>query len=239
MTPAGRSALLVAAAAATCFAASAATQGDPLFLVETAGAVVVVIWLGIAAVLIVRSAALARELTGAAVRRSLAGVECRVIPDRRPHAFVAGVWRPSVFVSTGALDVLTAEELRAVVLHEAHHARTFAPVRAAFVTAWQGAARHVPWLGALLATRLAAIEIDADRYALAHGVGRRHLAWALLKLETSAGGTGFGGGSDRRLRMLLDRVASPPEAAPVEWLPLLVVVGLAVGCRLAGTAVGV
>ena len=239
MTPAGRSALLVATAAAVCFAASAATQGDPLFLVETVGVVAVVVWMATVTVLIGRSAALARELTGTAVRRSIEGVECHLIPGSRPRAFVAGVRRPSVYVTTGALEVLTPNELRAVVLHEAHHARTLAPVRAALVDAWRGAGRCVPWLGGMLAARLAAIEIDADRFALSGGVARRHLASALVKLDASPRSVGFNGGGDGRLRALLDETIVPTATAPVEWLPLLVVGALAVGCRLAGTAGGV
>lgn len=239
MTSAGRSALLVAGAAVSCFVASTAADGDPLFLVETLGAVGVAIWILVATVLVGRSAALARELTGAAVTRSISGVECRIVPGGRPRAFVAGVGRPSVFVTTGALEALTPDELRAVVLHEAHHARTLAPVRAALVDAWRGAGHCVPWLGAMLAARLAAIEIDADRFALFGGVERRHLASALVKLETWAGSVGFTGGGDGRLRALLGEATLPTRTAPVEWLPLLVVVALAVGCRLAGTAAGV
>lgn len=239
MTPAGRSALLVAAAAAVCFAASAATHGDPLFLVESVGVVAVVGWMVTVTVLVGRSAVLARELTGAAVRWSFAGVECRLIRGSRPRAFVAGALRPSVFLTTSALELLTPDELRAVVLHEAHHARTLAPVRAALVDAWHGVGRRVPRLGATLAARSAAIEIDADRFALSGGVARRHLASALVKLEPSPGAVGFNGGGDVRLEALLDEAAVPAPTAPVEWLPLLVVVGLGVGCRLAGTAVGV
>jgi hypothetical protein len=239
VTPVWRSALLVAASAAVCLAVSAATHGDPLFVVEIAGAVVVGAWAVTALVLIWRSAALARNLTGAAVQGSFAGVECRLIPGSQPRAFVAGVLRPSVFVTSGALNVLTPEELRAVVLHEAHHARTLAPVRAALVDAWRGAERPVPWLGPTLAARLAAIEIDADRFALSGGATRRRLASALVKLEAFPGSVGFNGGGDGRLRALLDEAAIPAPTAPVEWLPLLVVVALAVGCRLAGTAVGV
>lgn len=239
MTPVRRSALLVAASAAVCFAASAATQGDPLFLVESAGVVVVAAWAVVALVLTGRSAALARELGRTAARRSVAGVECRLVPGSRPRAFVAGVLRPSVFVTTGALEVLTPDELRAVVLHESHHARTLAPARAALVDAWRGVGRRVPRLGATLAGRLAAIEIDADQFALSGGVTRRHLASALVKLEASPGSVGFNGGGDRRLRALLDETAVPASTTPVEWLPLLVVIALGVGCRLAGTAVGV
>ena len=196
-------------------------------------------WAVVALVQIGRPAALARELTGAAVRRSIAGVECRVVPGGRPRAFVAGVGRPAAFITTGAADVLTPDELRAVVLDEAHHARTFAPVRPALVNAWRGAGQRVPTVGEQLAARLTAIEIDADRFALAAGTTRRHLASALVKFEASPGSVGFNGGGDSRLHALLDEAAAPPRTAPLEWLPLLVLVALAVGCRLAGTAIGV
>ncbi|HWP63906.1 MAG TPA: M48 family metalloprotease [Candidatus Binatia bacterium] len=239
MTPAGRSALLIVAAAVACFAASAVTKGDPLFLVEAVGVVLVTAWALVAVMQIGRSAALARELREAGVRWSIAGVECCIVPGGRPRAFVAGAWRPAVFVTTGALDVLTPDELRAVVLHEAHHARSFAPVRAALVEAWRGAGQRAPWLGDLLAARLTALEVEADRFALSAGTTRRHLASALVRLEGQPGGVGFNGGGDNRLRALLDDAASPPRTAPVEWLPLLVLLALAVGCRLAGTAVGV
>lgn len=239
MTPARRSALLVVASAVACFAASAVTSGDPLFLLEGAAAIIVAGWAVFALVLIGRSAVLARKLAGGSVPRRISGVGCRIVQDSQPHAFVAGVLVPSVFLTTGALEVLTPDEVHAVVLHEAHHARTLAPVRAALVDAWGGAGRRVPRFGGMLAARLAAIEIDADRFALAGGVTRRHLASALVKLDPSPGGAGFDGGGDGRLRVLIDEEARPAPIAPVEWLPLLVVVALAAGCRLAGTAVGV
>ena len=64
MTPARRSALLVVASAVACFAASAVTRGDPLFLLEGAAAIIVAGCAAFALVLIGRSAVLARKLAG-------------------------------------------------------------------------------------------------------------------------------------------------------------------------------
>jgi hypothetical protein len=97
----------------------------------------------------------------------------------------------------------------------------------------------VPRARGLLSGRLAAIEIEADRFALAGGASRRHLASALLKLDPAPFAVGFAGGGDERLRSLLDDEARPGHAIPVEWMAGLVVIGLAAGCRLAGTTLGV
>ncbi len=44
-------------------------------------------------------------------------------------AFTAGIFRPTVHISTGLMEGLTPEELRAVVLHEIHHAVNRDPLR--------------------------------------------------------------------------------------------------------------
>jgi hypothetical protein len=54
-----------------------------------------------------------------------------VIDDRSPQAFCAGYLRPRVFVSTGALEALSARELSAVLAHEDHHAAIRDPLRLA------------------------------------------------------------------------------------------------------------
>ena len=52
-----------------------------------------------------------------------------VIPGAQPLAFCAGLLRPRVYVSTGALERLGEAELAAVVAHEAHHAARRDPLR--------------------------------------------------------------------------------------------------------------
>jgi hypothetical protein len=149
------------------------------------------------------------------------------------------VLRPSIYLTSAAFDMLTPGERVAVVLHEVHHASTLAPVRAALVQAWDYAGWAFARLDAALAARLAGIEIEADRFALLAGASRRDLASALVRLDPEAMALGFTGGGDQRVRALLTDTGQDGSVEPVEWLPLLVLVALLVGCRLAGTAAGV
>jgi hypothetical protein len=57
------------------------------------------------------------------------GHRVTVINDRRPQAFCAGLLRPSIYISEGALGSLSAVELRAVIAHEAHHRARRDPLR--------------------------------------------------------------------------------------------------------------
>jgi len=215
------------------------TKGDPLFAIEVAGVLLVSTWVVIALGLVTRTAALARALDREAQDVEIAGFMCRIVPGSVPGAFVAGVLRPSIYLTSAAFDLLSPGERTAVVLHEVHHASTLAPVRAAFVQSWRRGAWGMPRLHAALAARLAEIEIEADRFALVAGASRRDLASALVKLDHEAMGLGFTGGGDQRVRALLADSDPVRSVEPVEWLPLLVLVALLVGCRLAGTAAGV
>jgi len=49
--------------------------------------------------------------------------DVRLIASERVFCFVAGVWRPAVFVSTAARDALDAEEWAAMLAHEQSHVR--------------------------------------------------------------------------------------------------------------------
>ncbi|MEZ0291633.1 MAG: M56 family metallopeptidase, partial [Solirubrobacteraceae bacterium] len=62
-------------------------------------------------------------------QRELAGHPVSVVRDSRPLAFCTGLLRPQLFVSSGAVAALGEGELRAVVEHEAHHARRRDPLR--------------------------------------------------------------------------------------------------------------
>jgi Zn-dependent protease with chaperone function len=54
-----------------------------------------------------------------------------IIADDRPLAFCAGLLRPRVYVSTGAVALLDEPALPAVLVHERHHARRRDPLRLA------------------------------------------------------------------------------------------------------------
>lgn len=221
--------------ASACFLISFASRTDPLFAIEAAGALVVCIWGATAIALALGSTALARGSSARSRADDIAGVPCRVIQDRSRQAFAAGSVRPTVYVTTGAIDVLTDGELRAVLLHEVHHARTRAPLRAAFVEAWCHIVRLAPPVRRRLVGRLATLETAADRYALEAGATRRQLASALVKLDSSPG-VSFGGRADARVSALVGGSCPESSRAPLEWIPLLLILALAAGCRLAGTA---
>jgi beta-lactamase regulating signal transducer with metallopeptidase domain len=230
--------LLMLGAGSGCFLLSSASQADPLFAVEAAGALVLCVWGATAVALALGSTALARASSARSRADDIAGVPCQVIQDRSRQAFAAGSLRPTVYVTTGAIDVLTDDELRAVLLHESHHARTRAPLRAAFVDAWLRIVRLAPPIRRRLVSRLATLETTADRFALEAGATRRQLASALVKLDSSPG-VSFAGHADARVAALVGGSIPESAGAPLEWVPLLLILALAAGCRLAGTAMPV
>ena len=81
---------------------------------------------------------------------------------RPPKAFCAGLLRPRVHVSEGALRLLDAPELLAVVTHEAHHVRRRDPLRVVMV---RSLVRSLPWapgLGRLAERHATVAELAAD-----------------------------------------------------------------------------
>jgi hypothetical protein len=123
----------------------------------------------------------------------MAGQRLSVIEDEHPQAFCLGYLRPEIFVSTGALEKLSCEELRAVVAHEAHHAGRRDPLR---LMAGRAVADALFFLRPLrrMVTRYAELaELAADEAAV-RDAGTRPLASALLSFgehRTPAGVTGI------------------------------------------------
>lgn len=126
---------------------------------------------------------------------------------------VAGLRRPRVIVSAGALTTLDDEELAASLDHEYGHIARHHRFLFVFAELCRGLARFLP--GTRRATRELAfhLERDADQWALA----RRHdpcaLASAICKAATVRPGQGAawaslgGSGVTERLRQLLDGTA--------------------------------
>ncbi len=91
---------------------------------------------GLAAALAI--AAVLRELRAATrLRRRLARLDAEpregvfVIDDPRVEAFCAGLLRPRVYITSGALAVLDGQGLNAVLAHERRHASRRDPLRLA------------------------------------------------------------------------------------------------------------
>lgn len=107
------------------------------------------------------------------------GLRARELATDRKECFVAGVLKPTVFVSRGALSELSDAELLAALHHERAHVRGCDTLLLFLLSLLKDLAplSSVPALGAYQSAREAA----ADREALAHA-GRLDLASALLAL---------------------------------------------------------
>ncbi|OGN86688.1 MAG: hypothetical protein A2X23_04875 [Chloroflexi bacterium GWC2_73_18] len=235
--------VLGGAIAAYCAIAGQLSRGDPMVALELAGAAMLAAWAVLLARIVWRGRRLARALGARCRDRSLAGVACRIVRGGGRHAFVLGPIRPRIYVGDGMLAALDADELQAVVLHEDHHRRTFAPLRAAALEAWLALVGRWGPLRRPLADRLIDLEEEADAHALRRGVDPATLASALVKADAAPAraGAAFVSAADRRLESLLAAAAGETRIVaprlPFEWLPPAAVATLALACHLSGLAV--
>jgi hypothetical protein len=148
-----------------------------------------------------------------------------IVPDPRPRAFCAGLWRPRIYVTSGALDVLEPDELRAVVAHEACHRARRDPLRFALAQVLGEAAFFLPALRRLGERYRALAELAADEAAVrACGGDRAPLARALLALAGPLHGAPDGsaglGIEPERVDGLMGRPLRLPRVAPVVLVSL-------------------
>jgi len=127
-----------------------------------------------------------------------------------PVLFCAGVRRPAVYVSRGALALLDDQELAAALAHEAAHAERKDPERSWVVMGLRAVMCLNPTFQILARTLARDAERLADERGAELGADRLALASGLIKLHRSTGGGGrrtlvFGGalaGPLRRARSL-------------------------------------
>jgi hypothetical protein len=131
-----------------------------------------------------------------------------VIDDSAPHAFCAGYLRPSIYVSTGALAVLSDDELAAVLVHEDHHRTLRDPLRLASSRILTQALFFLPVLPSLRDRYSDLAEERADDAAVRAAGDTGPLASALLAFDAVAP-RGTSGISPGRVDSLLGR--------PVGW----------------------
>jgi beta-lactamase regulating signal transducer with metallopeptidase domain len=202
-----------------------------------------------AAVLSITIAGAAQELkaTRRFGRRLAAGRRARVndafvIDDERPQAFCAGLLRPRVYVTTGALAILDEQAVEAVLVHEAHHARRRDPLRLATSRVLTRALFFLPGLDELERQREALSEISADESAIDAGPANRSaLARAMLSFTESSLSDDSVGIDSARVDHL---IGEPPSwrfptfmfLVAVFVLALLAAVAVLVGQEAAGSA---
>jgi beta-lactamase regulating signal transducer with metallopeptidase domain len=192
---------------------------------------------------------LLREIRAAGrFRRRLAEGERRlpngatVIEDHRPRAFCAGLLRPRVYVSTGAIGLLDGLALDAVLAHERHHAQRRDPLRLAIGRVLARTLFFLPGIGELIRRQQALAELSADESAMhAAPENRSALARAMLTFSDAGGGGDSVGIDPARVDYLLGE--SPSWRFPallclaaVAVIALLVAVGVLVGQVAVGRA---
>ena len=198
----------------------------------------------------------ARALTGAVrevqasrrFQRLLAQSEPRslhgalLIADPQPRAFCAGLFRPRVYVSTGAIAILDEAALSAVLAHERHHARRRDPLRLAAGRVLARALFFLPELADLVERQQALAELSADESAVnVAPANRSALARAMLSFSDTPGSSGSSGIDPARVDYLL---GDPPSwrfpvllcLAAASVLLLLVAVAVLAGRVASGSA---
>jgi Zn-dependent protease with chaperone function len=132
--------------------------------------------------------------------------------DATPQAFCAGLFQARIFISTATVELLSDNELDAVVGHERDHRSAHDPLRLALARALSEALFFVPALHPLARQYGELAEVRADEAAIAAtGGDKRSLAAALAAFDARApdGATGISP----------DRVDALLGAKPVRPLP--------------------
>ena len=182
---------------------------------------------------------LGRRLRGLG-RRGSGGV--LVIADEHPRAFCAGLLRPRVYISSGAVAILDEAALSAVLAHEQHHARRRDPLRLAGGRVIARALFFLPGLRRLIAHQQRLAELSADESAItAEPESRSALARAMLSFsERSRPGDPAGIDPERIDHLLGDPVSCRFPlllcVLAVSVLALLVAVGVLAGQVASGSA---
>jgi Zn-dependent protease with chaperone function len=164
-----------------------------------------------------------------------------VITDERPQAFCAGLLRPRVYFSTGALELLDPPALAAVLAHERHHARRHDPLRLACGRVLAAGLFFIPGMRRLVERQDALAEISADEAAvLTAGVERSGLASAMLSFSQASSADALGVDPERVDYLLGERTQWRFPVALclgiVAALSLLVAVAVLAAHTAAGSA---
>lgn len=193
--------------------------------------------------------AVAGELTTARrLARWLAGLHpvprdgVFVIDDDQAESFCAGLWRPRVYITTGAHARLDAPALGAVLEHERHHARRRDPLRLATSRVIARSLFFLPAARELRRGQQLLAEMSADESAVTSAAGDRSaLARAMLSFADAPDDSSSAGVDPARVDYLLGgphgwRFPVLLCSAAVGVLALVVTIAVLVGREATGSA---
>lgn len=165
-----------------------------------------------------------------------------VIEDDHPEAFCAGLLRPRVYVTTGAVARLDAPALDAVLAHEREHARRRDPLRLAASRVIARSLFFLPAIRELGRGQKMLAELSADERAVTAAAGDRSgLASAMLSFSDAPEAGASGGVDPARVDYLLGeapgwRFPALMCTAALVLLAVLVTLAILVGREAAGSA---
>ena len=218
-----RVALVPVAVTVGCAIIASVTGSDPMLAAELVALTVTATWLVHVSRGARQALTEAARLSAESQRLNVAGAEVRLLDTTTLAAFVSGLFRPQIYLTPALIEILDRDELRGVLLHEQHHRRTLAPLRGLALESWQRALGWLPPARQALASRLAALEIEADAAAVARGVEPATLASALVKCGVSrpVSASAFSAASEIRIDELIawgrGRRVDRHLSIPVEW----------------------
>lgn len=101
-----------------------------------------------------------------------------------PHAFCLGFWHPRIWLTTGLANLLSDEELTAVLVHETYHLRRRDPLRLLISRSLKSALFFLPMIGVLAKVAELQQEIAADEAVIEYLDDDLPLLCTLQKLLT-------------------------------------------------------
>ena len=97
-------------------------------------------------------------------------------------AFSAGLFRPKIYLSTGLIQLMTVEEIQAVLRHEVYHCRQFDTLRNLIINFLSDSMFFLPVFRNLKRNFQVSSEKAADRFAILCGSSPLEFSKALIKL---------------------------------------------------------
>ena len=161
-----------------------------------------------------------------------------VVAAPQPFGFVHGWFRPRICVSTGLVERLDRAELEAVLLHERWHVVRRDPARLVVVKSLLAPLWFAPPFRRLVRDYKVAMEIAADRHAVAEMGESRWLASALAKaIDGPNLESAFAGHVEARIAALAGEPQAVAARSRAITAALLVLIVMALSPIVAGSGV--
>lgn len=113
-----------------------------------------------------------------------------VIPAADPFALCFGFLRPRICLSSGLIEALSPDQIRAVLCHEERHRQRLDPFRILILEGLQATFFFMPLILEWSANYKIRLELEADQYAIDRA-GKSSLAGAIHRLISCSSGSAW------------------------------------------------